>query len=142
MWDVAKNAMVFELPRTPDDYIGRTRPVSYAFSPDGKELAVGDYDKQTLRFLDVARGRELRTFDKTFASNLTFSESGNALAVFNRSSIALLDSNIGNLLQAFQGYTRSASAMAVSKDGHYLAVESEDLNTQLWDLNLGRRECG
>lgn len=136
LWDVAKGSMVYSLLGDPNTQTNRT--FSFAFSPDGKVLIVGDDDKQTVRILDPTTGRLLRTFEKISGELLSFSDDGHRIAAVHLRSIVVLDLNTARVLQTLHGYARSTSSIAISRDGRLLAAAGEGEQTELWDLSLGR----
>jgi len=138
LWDIAKGGMAYSLYGDPNPNSYTNRNLSFAFSPDGKELAVGDDENQTVRLLDLATGRVLSTFEKTFASELTFSDDGSRIAAVRDRSVAVIELASGRVLQTLRGYTRGLNAIAVSRDGQYLAVSTQNYAVKLWDLSVGR----
>ncbi len=148
LWDLARGSLVYSLYGNPR-FEGSNWGLNFAFSSDAKVLAVavpftlnkqllaGHNEYRTLQLLDVASGRPLRSFEETLADNLAFSEDGSKIATVQGSSIVVLDAKTGQVLQTLRGYARSASSIAITKDGQFLAVGSEDTN--VWDLRLGRK---
>jgi WD40 repeat protein len=135
-WDAVQGSVVYSV--LGDPKVDTNKNYSFSFSPDGKVLAVGDDDKQTVRLLDAATGRVLQTFERTFAGGLSFSDDGRRIAAVRDRSIAVLDLSTGHVLQTLHGYERGTSAIAISRDGHLLAAGDEDCSVKLWDLGLGR----
>lgn len=137
LWDVRTGSIVYSLYADPNVDISNWT-FSFAFSPDGKIVAVGDDEQQTLRLLDAATGREVRKFEKTFAENPSFSADGTRIGVIHNSDIAVLDSSTGRLLSTLNGYTRPIGALAISANGRLMATADEKYSAALWDLGLGR----
>jgi WD40 repeat protein len=113
--------------RTPD-YINAA-----ALAPDGKALAVGNY--QFIALLDTTTGRELRRLPGAFsgAQSLAFSPDGKFLAAVNSSNrIQLWDLAAGKSLhQIAPRDNRSRPiSIAFSADGKTLAVGHENFNQQ------------
>jgi WD40 repeat protein len=134
--DIAKGTMVYSLYGDPN--VSTNRTFSLAFSPDGKVLAVGDDDNQTVRLLDAATGRVLRTFEKNFGDRLRFSHDGQRLAAVRDRSVTVTDLRTGDVLQTLRGYARVSGSLAISREGLLLAVGNEDNSVNLWDLSRGR----
>ena len=132
-----------------------------AFSPDGKILASGGYDK--LRFWDIATGREVRAFPEVwqgggFCSAFAFAPDGTTLAAgsgWSSGPIHLWDVATGK--QLFQtpnaggpGESRHLQSLAFSPDGNTIAAAYGDRSISLLDarsgdalldLQLGKKGC-
>lgn len=136
MWDVAKGVMIYSLYGDPRKQSNMA--LGFAFSPDGKILAVGNSERETLQFLEVDTGRMIRSVDGTFTENLRFNSDGSRIAAIRGSEITILNPATGETLQFLRGNTRAISSLAISRDGRLLAAGGEDNQTRVWDLVMGR----
>lgn len=111
---------------------------SIAFSPDGKILASGSYDK-TIKLWNVGTGREIYTFQGHSDSvySVAFSPDGKILASGSRDkTIKLWDVTTGREIYTLQGHSDWVRSVAFSPDGKTLASASLD-KTIMWDVTTG-----
>jgi WD40 repeat protein len=113
-----------------------------AFSPDGKRLASGGYEK-TIQIWDPASGKEIRkwTGPEGNIASLAFSPDGRLLAsggVFD-SSVHIWNVETGREVQTLSGLPRGTSSLAFSPDGKILAVGGYHTDAvYLWDPASGK----
>lgn len=116
-----------------------------AFSPDGKLLASGAIDENTVRLWDAATGAQVRTLSghNDWIRIVAFSPDGKTLASGSfDTSIKLWDVASGQLIRTLQGHSGFISTVAFSPDGKFLASSASDGTVQMWDLLSGARRDG
>jgi WD40 repeat protein len=142
-----------EIQRLPISATGR-RGSAFAYSPDGKALAVlrmsdGPDNLQVVGFWDPATGKELRSvqvppgdFDLG-NDRLCFSPDGKTLAVSHSGDrVQLIDTATGKLRYILGGHRASVEGMAFSPDGKTLALGTLNPSVQLWDVRTGKLRRG
>jgi hypothetical protein len=141
-------------PSSPDFVLDRTLKAhsgwvtGIAFSPDGKRLASGSWDR-TVKFWEVASGEPLNTVAHKVKEiqSLAFSPDGRWLATENSSNTATLrDSSTGQEIRSFPNDRPLAAlgsnwvySIAFSPDGRWLASGVDDKTVRLWDVKTGQK---
>jgi WD40 repeat protein len=105
---------------------GNSNVASVAFSPDGRTLASGSFQKP-ITLWDVATGQQIRTMEGQTATttSVAFSPDGRTLASGSWDhTIKLFDVATGHMLVTLQTNTGIVESVALSRDGRTLASGS------------------
>lgn len=112
----------------PKTFRFRSVMLSVAYSPDGKLLAVGEYN--TIHLFDAVTKKALRTWDGPEGigiRSLAFSPDSKVLATADQSPrLRLYTVATGKLRDEFDGHTSGAQFITFSPDGKMLATAGED----------------
>ncbi len=113
---------------------------SFAFSPDGKRLALGG---NPVVLWDVEAGKAIDQFDSGYSQALAFSPDGKQVAFGRLLAISLRDiatTTTRELTQLTEPYHQAAvDTVAFSPDGKLLASGSHDATVRIWDPAAGRQ---
>jgi WD40 repeat protein/serine/threonine protein kinase len=129
VWDVVSHMRVHEL-RGHSSYV-----YSVAYSPDGKWLVTGGWDR-TIKLWDAATGVERQTIlsHEGFVLDLAFSPDSRSLASASEDrSVRLWEVPTGRRLGVLHGHTDFVQAVAFTPDGRELASGGNDGMLKLWD---------
>jgi len=110
---------------------------AYAFSPDGKRLAVGE--KKSVVCFDLATGREVKRFELPEpAHTLAFHPDSVQLAVGLTRKVRIYDAAKGALLIQLPVGAMDNLIVAWHPDGQRLAVAGSDPRIQIWNVPAKR----
>jgi WD40 repeat protein len=111
------------------------------WSPDGTRIAVGGrpvftgsrLTHATIQILDASKGiiGEYQSGTASHVQALTYTANGKYLIIAWDAVVEIWN---GQRTEMFQSIPVAASAVAVSRDGHYMAVGGVDKNISVWKL--------
>jgi len=113
---------------------------SIAFSPDGKIIASGSFDK-TIKFWDPNQGKLLYTIEghKSAVYTIAFNPDGKRLVSGSRDkTVKIWNPETGELLENLTGHEEAVHSVAFSYDGEIVASGSSDKTVKLWDRDTGK----
>lgn len=114
--------------------------LSVAFSPDGKTIAAGNYDKR-IRLYDAVGLRRTRTFKahQAMVTSVTFSPDGKLLASGSADkSIKIWDVASGTVKASLAAHSRQVQSVRFSPNGRLLASVGHDPVVCVWDFARNR----
>ena len=108
-----------------------------AFSPDGTQIAVGDWDGKTTLW-SIETGAMLNTFThQAHVASLAFSPDGRLLATGSRDRTAKLWDVETGTVRATMPDENGVPHIAFSPNGRFLATSSQDRSATLWSVETG-----
>jgi RNA polymerase sigma factor (sigma-70 family) len=117
----------------------RTTLRSVAFTPDGKFLASGGWDR-VISFWDPTTGKEIRRLDapEKGVDAIAFSRDGKLLAGAGMNGAVILwDAATGKEIRRLEGHRRQVKGIAFSPKGDRLIAGDAEV-ARLWDVASGK----
>jgi len=139
LWDIRTGKMIRTLHEFPEAKPGSTYVKVIGFSPDGKRLAFGIEDRIFL--FDVASGKnqgQLEAKDMGQPNGLAFTPDSKKL-ISACKYLRVWDVENAKVLHTLKEGETWVCSLALSGDGHTVALGTQGPTLQFWDINLGRR---
>jgi WD40 repeat protein len=135
LWDVGSRSRLHE----PLDAGSPAVVLAVGFSPDGATLATASSDFG-LQLWDPATGDRLDVLGGGSASDVAFSADGEMIAFARPSQggAEVWDAATGTLIATFDGTPDWDYSVALSPDGHFLAVGGFNRVVRVWDVRTGK----
>ncbi len=110
------------------------------FSPDGKKILVGSWDKK-VRLFD-SDGNTLQEFccHNNGITSVAFSPTGDTILSGSNDRTAYLWNTQGDTIKVFRGHSGKILSVAFSPDGSKILTGSNDNTARIWELNGGYKE--
>ncbi len=105
---------------------------SWAYSPDGRHIAVG---LDGLKILSDETLEEVRTLEGGYCC--AFSPDGRAIATGVHNTILAYDAKTGGEIAAIWGHSRSVKVCFYSPDGEWILSAGSDGSIRIWDAWTG-----
>jgi WD40 repeat protein len=130
-------------------FTGHTKPVTcVAFSPDSRWIVSSSYDG-TLRVWEVAKGKNIMTFNgRAGVNSVSFSRDGKRIvsggaAIQNQGvhamgEVTLWDSATSQQVWTITGHNHVVESVAYSPDGKWIVSGSDDRSLKIWDAESGQ----
>jgi WD40 repeat protein len=125
-------------------------PLSFVFSPDGKELFIKGMADTAIQVWDVASGKKLRQLGKQAeigfspwgglsSTGLALSADGTLLALAGEgNSVRILKAESGEEVGSPLGHQTSIASLKFSPDGKTVTTRGRDGATGQWDARTGK----
>ena len=114
--------------------------ISVNFSPDGKTLVSGSWDK-TIKLWNVETGKEIRTLKghDELVRSVNFSPDGKTLVSGSLDkTIKLWNVETGEEIRTLKGHDSGFNSVNFSPDGKTLVSGSNDSTIKLWNVETGK----
>jgi WD40 repeat protein len=114
------------------------------FSPDSRQLVLGEGEKGSIRFFDLMSGKEVkRIASKPHYHAFAFDPSGRRLAVICHATprdLQIYDLDSGRVVTTLS-HTEGLDLPSWSPDGHFLVATSNDRCLYVWDVRTGKQQA-
>jgi WD40 repeat protein len=119
-----------------------------AFSPDGKRIVSGRWEKNTLKVWDTNTGQEILKLkghtdpvggDIIVVHSVAFSPDGKKIVSgCNDKTLKVWDANTGQEIFTLSGHTDGVRSVNFSPDSKRIVSGSDDSTLKVWDANTGQ----
>ena len=113
---------------------------SVSFSPDGKTIASGSYDKM-IKLWNVVNGKDLLTLSghQAAVTSVSFNPDGKTIASASRDkTIKLWNVADGKELRTLSGHQAAVTSVSFNPDGKTIVSGSGDKTIKLWNVANGK----